>query len=95
MSDKSSEFRILSIDGGGIRGIIPAHIIHCLSEKLNINILDNFSMITGTSTGSIIAAGLVCEIDTSEIVDLYKTIGEKVFVSQKIFLSEEVEACIS
>ena len=62
--EKEKEIRyILSIDGGGIRGIIPAHIIKRLSEEL-ITLGDkrpfysHFDLIAGTSTGALIALGL-------------------------------------
>lgn len=77
------KFKILSIDGGGIRGIFPAHILKCIQERLNINILDHIDMIAGTSTGSIIAAGIACNKNPSEIVSLYKEQGAKIFSNKK------------
>lgn len=49
---------VLSIDGGGIRGIIPAVVLKYLEERLNRPLHECFDLITGTSTGGIIAAGL-------------------------------------
>ena len=53
--------RILSIDGGGIRGIIPGQILVALEQKLkerthndNTKIADYFDLIAGTSTGGIL-----------------------------------------
>jgi len=77
------EFRILSIDGGGIRGIFPAHILQCIQDRLGINVYENFDMIAGTSTGSIIAAGIACQKQPSEIASLYKKHGAEIF-GQKI-----------
>lgn len=52
---------ILSIDGGGIRGIIPAAILVDLAARLKgLPLHQAFDMIVGTSTGGIIAAGLTC-----------------------------------
>ena len=51
-------FKIQSIDGGGIRGVFPAHILCCMTHRLGINIGDQFNMIAGTSTGSIVAAAI-------------------------------------
>ena len=53
-------FKILSIDGGGIRGIIPAKILALAEEELKrtnhaCRICDYFDLICGTSTGGIIA----------------------------------------
>ncbi len=76
-------FKILSIDGGGIRGIYPAYILQCIQERLGINLYDYFDMIAGTSTGSIIAAGIACQKQPSEIVSLYQKHGADIF-GQKI-----------
>jgi uncharacterized protein len=71
--------RILSIDGGGIRGIIPAMALQALLGKLKAQ--DVFHMIAGTSTGGIIACGLAKPnpIDPQEIVDLYVQHGGDIF----------------
>lgn len=73
------EFNILSIDGGGIRGVFPAHTLQCIQERLGIDVFDYFDMIAGTSTGSIIAAGIACQKQPSEIVSLYRKHGAEIF----------------
>jgi len=78
-------FRILSIDGGGIRGVYPAHILHCIEERLGINLYDSFDMIAGTSTGSIIAAGIAARIDAADIVEMYRGHGAKIFHKRRFF----------
>lgn len=50
--------RILSIDGGGIRGIISALVLEHIEERTEAAIADLFHMIAGASTGSILAVGL-------------------------------------
>ena len=50
--------RILSIDGGGIRGIIPATILESIEERTGKPISQLFDLIAGTSTGGILALGL-------------------------------------
>lgn len=72
-------FKILSIDGGGIRGIFPAHILQCVQERLHIDVFQSFEMIAGTSTGSIIAAGIACGKKPTEIVSLYRKHGADIF----------------
>lgn len=72
-------FRILSIDGGGIRGVYPAHILRCIEERLKINLFETFDMIAGTSTGSIIAAGIAVGIPAVDIENLYMKHGAKIF----------------
>ena len=61
------KIRVLSIDGGGIRGIIPAKIMIKIEELLqeysqnpNTRISDYFDLIAGTSTGSILAGLYLC-----------------------------------
>lgn len=50
--------KVLSIDGGGIRGIIPATILGELQKRLGKNLCEVFDLIAGTSTGGIIALGI-------------------------------------
>eukprot|EP00253_Pinus_taeda_P006799 PITA_06799 len=62
---------ILSIDGGGVRGIIPAAILEFLEEKLQeldgpgVSIADYFDLITGTSTGGLVTAMLAAPNDNN------------------------------
>jgi hypothetical protein len=61
---------ILSIDGGGMRGIIPLAMLMYLEQKLNRPAYDIFDMVAGTSTGSVIAAGLGLGYNAHEIMEL-------------------------
>ena len=72
-------FRILSIDGGGMRGVFPAHILKCVSERLEVRARDHFQLIAGTSTGAIIAAAVACGIEPGEIVSMYLKHGQEIF----------------
>ena len=73
-------FRVLSIDGGGFRGVFAAHILKRMEEEFKISSwVNQFDLFAGTSTGSIIAAGLVCGLRASEICQLYESLGNKVF----------------
>lgn len=76
---KNTKFKILSIDGGGIRGVFPAHIIHCLTQKMALEPSTHFHMLAGTSTGAIIAAAIACKIEPEKIVDMYKSKGDQIF----------------
>lgn len=78
--------KILSIDGGGIRGIIPAKILTYIEETTNSNISTLFDLIAGTSTGGIIALALCCPDDkkgakhkSKALVDLYITHARDIF----------------
>ncbi|RMZ97172.1 patatin [Brachionus plicatilis] len=54
----SNKFRIISIDGGGVRGIIPAMILREIQRRLSYPLVSVVDMFAGTSTGAILAAGL-------------------------------------
>ena len=55
--------RVLSIDGGGIRGIIPALVIAHLEQKTGQPASELFDLIVGTSTGGMLALGLALPTD--------------------------------
>ncbi len=76
-----SSFRLLSIDGGGIRGLIPALILAELEKRLEKPLCELFDVIAGTSTGGILALGLsVAERpNAAQLVELYKTRGTTIF----------------
>jgi patatin-like phospholipase/acyl hydrolase len=72
-------FRILSIDGGGIRGVIPAIWLAKIAQKLKKPLHEYFDLIVGTSTGSILAAAIALEKDPKDCADLYETYGPEIF----------------
>lgn len=71
--------RILSIDGGGIRGTFPAAFLASLEEDLEHPIGRYFDLIAGTSTGGIIAIGLALGLSAKEILSLYEENGPAIF----------------
>jgi uncharacterized protein len=73
------KFQILSLDGGGIKGIFSAGILAALEEDLNINIEDHFDLIAGTSTGGLIGLALGFGIRPRKMVDFYLDHGPKIF----------------
>ena len=87
--------RILSIDGGGIKGIVPAvvllhleKLLKRLSNNPNSRIHDYFDLFSGASTGAIIIAGLLSpdnnnrpKYSSKEILDLYLENGQIIFSS--------------
>ena len=83
-------FRILSIDGGGIRGILPAKILTELEERYlgAKSAGDYFDLIAGTSTGGIIALALSMGLRAKEILNLYVEHGGEVFPSASLGLHE-------
>ncbi|TQE98700.1 MAG: patatin [Spiribacter salinus] len=74
-------FRILSIDGGGIKGILPATLLGELERRYlgNRSIGAHFDLIAGTSTGGIIALGLAHGMTAREIGALYLDKGDRIF----------------
>lgn len=77
--------RILSIDGGGIRGIIPGLVLKYIEDRTQKSISELFHMVSGTSTGGILACTLTAPVHNgkprkcSEIVDLYRKRGKDIF----------------
>jgi uncharacterized protein len=78
-SNGQGRFQILSLDGGGIKGIFSAGILAAIEDDLNINVTDHFDLIAGTSTGGIIAIGLGLGLRPREIVEFYLHEGPKIF----------------
>jgi patatin-like phospholipase/acyl hydrolase len=74
--------RVLAIDGGGVRGVIPAAFLAELEVGLSGRIADYFDLITGTSTGGIVALGLGASMQASEIRDFYVERGPRIFPGQ-------------
>ena len=71
--------RILSIDGGGVRGIIPLACLIQLEAQEGKPCKEIFNMIAGTSTGAVIAAGLAIGISARGLLALYRNLAESAF----------------
>jgi uncharacterized protein len=78
---KDRYFRILSIDGGGIRGIFPAAVLAELERRHTGggSIGACFDLVAGTSTGGILALGLGAGLTANNLLDLYVGRGNEVF----------------
>jgi patatin-like phospholipase/acyl hydrolase len=75
---------ILSIDGGGIRGIIPATTLAYIEKQTGKRISELFDLIAGTSTGGILALGLTMPRQggpyrAEELISFYQEEGPKIF----------------
>lgn len=83
--------KVLAIDGGGIRGIIPAVILSEIQKRLGTDLYRCFDLISGTSTGGIIALGVATRCNQDEpyspaqLLDLYVENGPAIF--KKNFLT--------
>src|ERR1700730_19202618 len=78
-SSDCSVFRILSLDGGGIRGVFPAALLARLEQHLDAPIGSYFDLIAGTSTGGIIAIGLGLGLSAKDILKFYAERGPAIF----------------
>jgi len=78
---KDRDFRILSVDGGGIRGIFPAAFLAGLEQRYlgGASVARHFDLIAGTSTGGIIALGLAAGLKGADLADLYLRRGSEIF----------------
>ncbi len=74
-------FRILSLDGGGIRGIYSLSVLAALEKSVALH--DRFDLFSGTSTGSIIALCLALGMKAEEVLKLYSEMGPYVFVKSE------------
>jgi patatin-like phospholipase/acyl hydrolase len=73
--------RILAIDGGGIRGLIPALVLTEVERRAGRRVFELFDLIAGTSTGGILACALCAPdpLPASELVTLYEHEGPEIF----------------
>lgn len=77
--------RLLSIDGGGLCGLIPAESLILIEKQLDdltgqqLPLCDRFDLIGGTSTGAILAAGLCLGLRAAQLRDFYLNFGKGIF----------------
>lgn len=84
-------YRVLSIDGGGVRGLYSACLLHGLAQRVarttgqpaeaNLDVGKAFDMVVGTSTGAILAMALAAGRPLEEVIDLYKSKAKEIFPS--------------
>lgn len=79
--------RILALDGGGIRGIFTAAFLAHVEERLKIQLVKHLGLLTGTSTGAIIALALASGMSAKEALEAYKKAGPLIFGQRRNWLS--------
>ena len=81
---KDRRFRILSLDGGGIKGLFPATVLAELERRFldGAPVTKYFDLVTGTSTGGIIALGLGAGHNALDLAELYSRRGGDIFPVQ-------------
>jgi patatin-like phospholipase/acyl hydrolase len=72
-------FKVLSIDGGGIKGLYSAYILKYIQDDFKVDLHDYFDLFCGTSTGGIIALGLAKGVPIDDIIRFYEERGPKIF----------------
>ena len=89
------KFRILSIDGGGLRGVIPVTILQKIEDLTGKKIYELFDFIAGTSTGGLIACalttsddGILPKFQVSDIAKMYTDNGPNIFPPERGFFNK-------
>ncbi|MCE5313350.1 MAG: patatin-like phospholipase family protein [Nitrospiraceae bacterium] len=73
-------YRVLTIDGGGIRGIVTTILLQRITATPGLeNLLDSVDLVAGTSTGGLLALAIANRIDLSVIRDMYVKSGPVIF----------------
>ena len=83
-------FRVLALDGGGVRGVCPAAYLSALEDSVGSPLHRYFDLICGTSTGGIIALALALEVPMEEVLALYRERAERVFRRRRPHLPKRV-----
>lgn len=72
-------YRILTLNGGGVRGLVTAVWLNRLEQKLGAPIGQFFDLIAGTSAGALTACALASGMRTETIVSLYRDRAQEIF----------------
>jgi len=87
-ADNTRKRRVLALDGGGVRGVFTIGVLSILEQQLRTRYKDAsytlsryFDLISGTSTGSIIATGLALGMNTADIAGYYRKLCPQIFKS--------------
>ncbi len=92
-SARGKRFRILAIDGGGIKGIIPASLLCDISSNISRPVWEYFDLICGTSTGGIIALAIALNKSPEEILKLYMEMAREIFPPPGHFIHKLSRRC--
>lgn len=82
--------RILTLDGGGIKGVFAAAFLAKIEESAGINLVDYFDLVVGTSTGGIIALGLGLGYSAKDLLAFYETFGPQIFPRRRFSFFEQL-----
>ena len=80
----ASEFRILSLSGGGYLGLYTAVVLADLEQRVGEPLGRRFDLIAGTSVGGLLAMALAFEVPMAQIVKLFVERGEEDFETGEV-----------
>lgn len=78
-AESSAIFKVLCLDGGGMRGVFAAAFIAGIEDVLGDRITNHLDLVVGTSTGGLIALGLAAGRSGQQMLDLYRNHGSEIF----------------
>lgn len=81
-----SRFQILSLSGGGYRGLFTAKILSDIEEHIGAPIASRFDLIAGTSIGGVLALALALEVPAKRMVKLFEDRGDEIFKKRRSLL---------
>lgn len=88
--EEMTPFRVLSLDGGGMRGVYQASYLNTFVRRIrdsNEGQIDPgraFDLLVGTSTGGIVACALAAGVELTQVLTLYNEFGKHIFPRQQI-----------
>ena len=75
-----AKYRVVSIDGGGIRGVVTTVLLQRIVATPGLEkLLDSIDLIAGTSTGGLLALGIAQQLDLERIREVYVKRGPEIF----------------
>jgi uncharacterized protein len=77
-------FRILSLSGGGVRGIFQATFLRELEQQIGSRARDGFDLIAGTSTGAIVALAVALDVPLASVVSFYREKSPSIFKRRRL-----------
>ncbi|MBM3193055.1 MAG: hypothetical protein FJZ59_02335 [Chlamydiae bacterium] len=84
-------YKILALDGGGIRGVFSLEILKMLQDDLGKDVLLGFDCYSGTSTGAIISAALLSGFQPRDLIHFYTIFGRKIFPKKRKHIKNEAK----
>lgn len=76
-------YRVLALDGGGLRGIFTAAVLAEAEAAYGPGFLQRFDLMAGTSTGGILALGLASGRTCAEMLRFYRDVGPQIFATPR------------